>query len=68
MTTQKLTSSFLTEINERNLPIYERLFHKNRKNQNGCNIKATFFGKKTRNFGKKIEIFSIFNFFSNQFF
>ncbi|OWA55669.1 hypothetical protein BV898_20057, partial [Hypsibius exemplaris] len=30
-------------INERNLPIYERLFHKNRKNQNGCNIKATFF-------------------------
>ncbi|XP_055335510.1 uncharacterized protein LOC129586352 [Paramacrobiotus metropolitanus] len=40
---QMVLLSFDAEINERNLPIYEQIFHKNRKNPNGCNLKATFF-------------------------
>lgn len=40
-----LSGFYFPEINERNLPIYEQVFHKNRKNPNGCNTKATFFGE-----------------------
>lgn len=42
-TPQIVMISFDDAVNEQNMPFYQKLFSKKRKNPNGCSIKGTFF-------------------------